>query len=165
MVLTYVMWAAAVGMYFVEAAIENHISAHGKSAIVMCDVRYGEICPIPDRSKNQETRSLFVRESPAGGNGMTTFSVESRPVGGNQHTQVVTHCSGLISSFDCPENLDGESYVMGKLGFRERKGTVRDIGPNGTHLQMPWLLLHLSLRMTFLVMQVFGSFFNGMVTN
>lgn len=115
------------GMYFIEAAIEAWGMRH-EDCLTMSDVEFHEMCPIPDRTKNQDPRTLFTRQSSEETNGLTKFTVESRPLNGSD---VTVHCTGLMASFTCPGVLDGSQYIPGRKGFKEKRETTKDIGQKG----------------------------------
>ena len=116
------------GMYFVEAAIEAWGFRHKKYSVVMSEVTFQDMCPVPDRLKNQQPRKLFVRQSSEETNGMINFTIESRPLRGSDTT---IHCTGAMASFACPQVLDGNKYMTGRMGFKEKYSDTRDIGPEG----------------------------------
>ena len=115
------------GMYFVEAAIETW-GLGNDDCISMVDVEFHKMCQIPDRSKNQDPRKLFVRHSSEKSNRLTSFRVESMTA---QSPDTTVHCTGSIISFPRPRTLDGSQYIPGMKGFKERRLTTRDIGEEG----------------------------------
>lgn len=115
------------GMYFVEAAIEASGVQH-QDCLSISDVEFHEMCPIPDRARNEDPRTLFVRQSAEETNSLTKFSVESRPLHGSD---IIVHCTGSMISFTCPDILDGSQYLPGRKGFKEKRKDTRDIGQEG----------------------------------
>ena len=114
-----------------EAAIEVWAYQHQHCSVILSEVSFQAMCPIPERSKNQETRRLFVRQSSEETNGLIKFTVESKPL---QRSDITVHCTGAMTSFTCPDVLDGTKYICGKMGFKEKKMAVRDIGLEGSEM-------------------------------
>lgn len=125
----HVMGGQAIlpGMYYVEASIEA-AGLQDRDCLVMSDVEFHEMCPIPDRSKKQDPRRLFVKQSTEKTNGLTKFSVESRSLGSLDNS---VHCTGAMVCFERPSVLDGSQYLPGRKGFKEKRGLTRDIGQEG----------------------------------
>ena len=116
------------GMYFVEAALEAWASDQPGSAVVMNDISFKAMCQIPDRLKNQGTKRLFVRRSSERKNGLIHYTVESKPL---EESELTIHCTGTMSSFQCPTELDGTAFIPGTKGYKERLPELKDIGPKG----------------------------------
>ena len=115
------------GMYFVEAAIETWGFGHD-DCLSMSDVTFHDMCLIPDRSKTEDTRKLFVRHSAKKSNGLTEFTVESRTL---QNSSMTVHCTGSMASFPRHDIFDGSQYIPGIKGLRQRRSAIRDIGQDG----------------------------------
>ena len=115
-----------------EAAIEAWAFQHKNYSLVMSEVTFQDMCPVPDRLKNQQPRKLFVKQSSEETNGMTNFTIESKPL---RDSDVTVHCTGAMASFSCPEALDGTKYMTGRMGFKEKHSDTRDIGPQGNPME------------------------------
>lgn len=122
------------GMYFIEAAIENIMFESENCAVVMGDVSFIQMCTIPDRSKVNATRFLYVRRSCEKKSGMYDFSVESKSSNDPSSLDALAHCSGLITTFELPGVLDGNNYILGAKGYQEKNPLVKDIGSKGNVL-------------------------------
>lgn len=95
----------------------------------MSEVTFQDMCPVPDRLKNQQPRKLFVKQSSEETNGTTNFTIESKALRGSD--AVIHSCTGAMASFSCPQVLDGSKYMTGRMGFKEKHSDTRDIGPKG----------------------------------
>ena len=133
--MSHVMGGKAIlpGMFFVEAVLEAW--CFGKdpdSAVVMEDVAFESMCPIPNRSKDQNATKLLVRKLPQAKHGLNHFVVESKPMFGDETT---AHCTGSLASFSCSDMLNG-GLIPGRKGFLESRSGLHDL--DKSEIQKIW---------------------------
>lgn len=126
----HVMGGIAIlpGAYYVEAAIETW-GMGDDACLSMTDVTFQDMCPIPDRSKN-EPRNLCVRHSADKSSRFTSFTVDSQSIHSSDTT---VHCTGEMASFARPgdDAFDGSQYMPGAKGTWQKSPATRDIGEDG----------------------------------